>query len=85
VLTNVKFKDVAPAEGISLDAGALTLGVAAAGTTATVAEFPLSVVGGQRTFAVAAGKLGGTTNKFQLLAVDAKASPWTVAAIPSSK
>ncbi len=85
VLTNVKFKDASPAEGLSLDAGALTLGVAAAGSTATVAEFPLTLVGGQRTFAVAAGKLGGTTNKFQLFAVDAKASPWAVAAVPSSK
>ncbi|MBI3201396.1 MAG: DUF4397 domain-containing protein [Myxococcales bacterium] len=83
VLSNVKFKDASPAAGLSLDAGALTLGVAAAGTTATVAEFPLTIAAGQRTFGVAAGKLGGTANKFQILAVDAKT--WTVAAVPSSK
>lgn len=83
VVSNVKFKDASPAEGLSLDAGALTLGVAATTSTATVAEFPLTIVAGQRTFGVAAGKLGGTTNKFQLLAVDAQA--WTVTPVQSTK
>lgn len=83
VFTNVKYKDASPAEGSSLDAGALTLGVAATSSPATAAEFPLTIAAGQRTFGVAAGKLGGTSNKFQLLTVDAK--NWTVTAVQSTK
>lgn len=83
VLANVKYKDASPAEGLSLDAGALSLGVAATSSPATVAEFPLTIAAGQRTFGIAAGKLGATTNAFQLLAVDAKA--WTVVAVQSTK
>ncbi|MCB9575953.1 MAG: DUF4397 domain-containing protein [Polyangiaceae bacterium] len=81
LLSNVKFGDASPAEGLSIPPGSLTIGAAATGTTTTAAEFDVTTIAGLRAFAVAAGDLGGTSNPFQLLIVNTTASQWAVVPI----
>lgn len=84
LLSNVAFGQDSGATGVSLDAGALRLGVAATGTTAAVAEFDLTLSGGLRAFAVAAGDFddsSGNANDFGLFVVNAGVAPWTVSSV----
>jgi hypothetical protein len=85
VIENVEFGDATDGAGLALPAAALTLGIAATGDTATVAEFPLNLTAGLSAFAIAAGKLGATENAFQLIVVNASASPWTATAVANAK
>jgi hypothetical protein len=87
-IVNAAFLDATDAEGLALPSGAdLTLGVAATGTTATVAEFDVNFADQQRLIAIAAGLLSPASGQpgFQLLVIDGTStsilSPWSVAAL----
>jgi len=73
--------------GLALPASSLTLGVAVTGTTATVAEFDVTLADGNRLFAIAAGLLTPGTGQppLQLLVIDASSksilSPWTIGSL----
>ncbi len=81
LLSDVPFAAASPGAGESLAPGALTLGFAAAGTTATVAEFDLTLTAGMRHYAIAGGNIGDATNGFQLIVVDTTASPWAAVSV----
>lgn len=82
--SGLAFGNASAGTGLELGAGALTIGVAATGTTSPVATFDLSLAAGQRAFAVAGGSLGATGQSFRLLVVDATTFPWqTVTVLPN--
>lgn len=82
--SGLAFGNASAGAGLELGAGALTIGVAAAGTTTPVATFDLSLAGGQRAFAVAGGSLAAGGQSFRLLLVDVTAFPWqTVSVLPN--
>jgi hypothetical protein len=75
------------AEGVGIAPGPVTIGIAAAGTTNTVARFQAMPRAGQRAFAVVAGALMPAAGQqgLRLLLVDASTTPWMVtpvAALP---
>lgn len=74
--TNLSFGDASPSAGTALPVAALTVGVAATGTTTPVASFDITTVSGLRAFAVAAGSLSGPGETFRLVLVDATQFPW---------
>jgi hypothetical protein len=78
---NLDYEDASTAEGTTLPAGTLPIGVAQTGTTTAVAEFTVPVTASTRAFAVAAGSLAGNGEAFRLLVVDTTAFPWGVATI----
>lgn len=87
-IVNAPFPAATDQEGLALPAGVeLTLGVAATGTSATVAEFDVSFSEGQRIVAVAAGLLAPASGQpgFQLLVIDKTSTsilePWSVASL----
>jgi hypothetical protein len=83
-MRNLEFpKATSAPEGIALDPGSVTVGVAAAGTATPVARFPLTLTAGLRAHVVAAGALMPATGQqgFRLLVVNAGASPWTAASV----
>jgi hypothetical protein len=82
-LRNLAFRMASPAEGLALDPGMLTVGVAPTGMTTPVARFPLVLTAGLRAHVVAAGALAPMMGAqgFRLLVVNAAAWPWTVAAV----
>ena len=86
-IKNVAFPDVTDEAGLALPATSLTLGVAVTSTTATVAEFDVTLADGNRLFAIAAGLLTPGTGQppLQLLVIDASSksilSPWTIASL----
>ncbi len=86
-VVNAAFLDETGEEGLALPATSLTLGVAATGTTSTVAEFDVSLPDKGRLFAIAAGALSPAAGQpgFQLLVVDATSTNvtqrWTVASV----
>jgi hypothetical protein len=83
--TALEFGEGSAAAGTAIAAGNLTVGVAATGTTSTAAEFDLSLMGGQKAFAVAGGSLGATGQSFRLLVVDATNFPWqAVTVLPNT-
>ena len=84
VYDNVPFGASSPAEGTQLPPASYNIGVAAEGTTATVAEFSgLALAAGDQYTAVAAGLLAPGTDQpgFQLLLVDHTTNPWTVGSV----
>ncbi|HQP34659.1 MAG TPA: DUF4397 domain-containing protein [Polyangiaceae bacterium] len=84
---DLAFPNATEPGGAALSAGGLTLGVAAKGTTSTVAEFALAPTAGQRLFAIATGMLAPAQGQkgFGLMVVDATStnitSPWGVVAV----
>jgi hypothetical protein len=74
--TNLAFGESSTSDGTALPLGALTVGIAATGTTSPVATFDLTTVSGLRAFAVAAGSLSGPGEPFRLILVDATQDPW---------
>lgn len=82
--SGLAFGNASAGAGLELGAGALTIGVAAAGTTTPVATFDLSLSAGQRAFAVAGGSLAAGGQTFRLLIVDVTGFPWqTVSVLPN--
>jgi hypothetical protein len=82
--SGLAFGNASAGAGLELGAGALTIGVAAAGSTTPVATFNLSLAGGRRAFAVAGGSLAAAGQSFRLLLVDVTAFPWqTVSVLPN--
>lgn len=85
LISGLSFPNATPAEGAPIPASSLTLGVAAKGTTSTVAEFTIAPSSGQRVIAVASGLLSPSSGQpgFGLLLVDATSTnitaPWAVA------
>jgi hypothetical protein len=80
--SNLAFGQASSAAGTALAAGALTVGVAGAGTTTpVVASFDLGLTAGLRAFAVAGGSLAASGETFRLLVVDATSFPWQVATV----
>lgn len=75
-LSGLAFGQASAAAGLELAPGALTVGVAAAGSTTPVASFDLALTAGQRAFAVAGGSLAASGETFRLLVVDATSFPW---------
>jgi hypothetical protein len=86
-IVNIAFPDVTAEEGLQLDAGSLTLGLAVTSTTATVAEFDVTLAGGNRLFAMAAGLLTPNAQQppLRLLVIDASSknilTPWTIGSL----
>jgi hypothetical protein len=78
VFSQLAFGNASAADGASIGAGMSTLGVAPAGQDKTVLyKIPVTLSGGDRIFAVAAG--AATKNiKFRLLAVQTATTPWQV-------
>jgi hypothetical protein len=74
--SDLAFGDASSDAGLPINAMALTVGVAVAGTTDPAATFDLSLAGVDRAFGVAAGSLGGTGESFRLVVVDASQYPW---------
>lgn len=79
--SDLSFGEASAAGGLPINAAALTVGVAATGTTTPAASFDLSLTGVQQAFAVAAGSLGGTGEGFRLVVVDATSYPWQAAQV----
>jgi len=75
------FGDASPAMGTSLPLGALTVGVAAAGSEDAVATFDITTTAGLRAFAVACGSLGGTGEAFRLVLVITDGATWSAAEV----
>lgn len=76
--TNLSFTESSPGIGTALPVGALTVGVAATGTTTPVASFNITTSAGLRAYAVAAGSLSGPGATFRLILVIASSSAqWT--------
>lgn len=86
-IVNVAFPAATDEAGLALPATDLTLGVAATGSTATVAEFDVSLADGGRLFAIASGLLtpNGSQPAFQLMVIDATSKsilePWSIASL----
>ena len=74
--SGLAFGDASPEAGLALGVTSLTVGVAETGTTTPAATFDLSLMNGQKAFAIAAGSLLGTGETFRLLLVDATEFPW---------
>ncbi len=79
--TNLAFGQSSAALGTALPVGALTVGVAATGTSAPVAAFDVVTVEGLRAFAVACGSLAGTGEGFRLILVLADGMAWSAAEV----
>lgn len=79
--TNLAFESASAANGTTLPAADLNIGIAATGTTAPVATFDITTVAGLKAFAVAAGSLGGNGESFRLVIVDATSFPWAAVAV----
>jgi hypothetical protein len=82
LFVNAKYKDVTPAAGTVVPVGALTLGLAATGYTATAAEFSVTTTAGEKSFVIAAGTFAGATYPLQLLKVNTTGLIWSIAAVP---
>ena len=79
--SGLSFGDASPASGLAISAMNITVGVALTGTTNPEATFDLTLMGGQKAFAIAAGSLGGTGESFRLMLVDATEFPWQTAEV----
>jgi hypothetical protein len=79
--TDVEYTESSVSAGTSIPVAALTLGVAATGSTNPVATFDVTTAGGLRAFAVAAGSLQGTGEGFRLLIVNTGVFPWEAAEV----
>jgi hypothetical protein len=81
--SNLGFAEASVESGSETPAGLLRIGVAATGTSTTVAEFDVTTAMGLRAFAVAAGALSPDAGDegFGLVVVDTATSPWTATRI----
>jgi hypothetical protein len=91
-IVGAAFAAATDSAGLKLPAStALTLGVAATGTAATVAEFDVNFADGQRLTAVAVGLLAPASGQpaFQLLVIDQTSTsildPWSVASLTPNR
>jgi hypothetical protein len=84
LFVNAKYKDVTPAAGTAVSAGALTLGLAATGYTTTAAEFYVTTTAGEKSFVIAAGAYAGATNPLRLLKVNTTGLIWSIASVPKN-
>lgn len=77
--TNLAFGEASQAAGTEIPVGALTIGVAAAGTTPVVADFDVTTTAGLQVFAVAAGALAPDAGEegFRLLLVPVSEGAWS--------
>jgi hypothetical protein len=75
---NLAFSESSDDSGLEVPVAALTIGVAATGSTTPVATFDITTSAGLQAFAVAAGALApdGLEEAFRLILVVASASPW---------
>lgn len=78
VFDNVAYPEGEPVDGAEVPAAALTLGVAATGSTDPVATFDIVTAAGLRAFAVAVGALTPEAGEesFRLVVVNTTESPW---------
>jgi hypothetical protein len=79
--SGLAFGAASPAAGTALPVGALTVGVAPAGSDTPVATFDVTTATGLRAFAVACGSLGGAGESFRLVLVIAGADGWMAAEV----
>lgn len=79
--SGLAFGDASAGAGTSLPLGALTVGVAAAGSEDAVATFDITTTAGLRAFAVACGSLGGTGEAFRLVLVITDGMTWSAAEV----
>ncbi|MEZ4388244.1 MAG: DUF4397 domain-containing protein [Candidatus Krumholzibacteriia bacterium] len=79
--SGLAFGDASPAIGTALPLGALTVGVAAAGSEDAVATFDIVTAAGLRAFAVACGSLVGDGEGFRLVLVITGGDTWTAAEV----
>lgn len=79
VFENVAYPEGKPQAGADVPAAALTLGVAATGSTNPVATFDIVTAAGLRAFAVAVGALAPDAGEqsFRLVVVNTSVAPWT--------
>jgi hypothetical protein len=89
LVSNLAFSSAA-SDDLVLAPAAYDIGVAAAGTTDTVAEFPnIDIAAGDRVFAVAGGELGGEERPFGLFLVSTSSSTldnsWSVSGLANQK
>jgi hypothetical protein len=77
--TNLAFGEASQASGTEIPVGALTIGVAVAGTTPVVADFDIATTAGLQVFAVAAGALAPDAGEeaFRLLLVPVSEGSWS--------
>jgi hypothetical protein len=82
VFKDISFNQSSPVAGKSIPPAALDLGVAATGSTSTVATFDVTTNAGSRAFVVAAGALDPSRGQaFRLIAVETNATPWVAASV----
>jgi len=79
--SGLAFGDASIGTGTALPLGALTVGVAPAGSEDAVATFDLVTAAGLRAFAVACGSLGGTGESFRLVLVIPGGEMWSTAEV----
>ncbi len=80
-LEGLSFGERSAAEGLALPAGAIVLGVAAAGDTNPVASFSVAPTSGQRLLAVALGSLMNQGESFRLVLVDTAPAAWSAVSV----
>jgi hypothetical protein len=80
--TNLTFGQVSPLGGVSSPVGDVRIGLAATGTTPTLAEFGVTTTNGERAFVVVAGDAANATYPLQLIVVDTSVSPWKKTLVP---
>ena len=82
-LSALAFPTASAEAGVALPAGPLTIGVAAAGSTTTVARFGLTMPAGRGLFAAAVGALSPASDEqsFRLVVIDTSAAPWSATAV----
>jgi len=77
----LNFGDASQDMGTEIPVLNLTAGLRVTGTDNVAASFDLSLMNGQKAFAIAAGSLGGNGESFRLLLVDATSFPWQTAQV----
>lgn len=82
VIAGLAYRSATDAAGLALPPGSYVLGVTAAGDTATLFEFDLTLAAGDRYFAVAAGDPASSgASSFRLFAIDTTEASWPAAAL----
>jgi hypothetical protein len=79
--SGLAFSDASTSAGTELPAANLTVGVAAANTTAAVATFDITTTAGLRAYAVVVGSLAGNGESFRLVVVNTSVFPWGAAEV----
>lgn len=83
LVADLAFAEATSGDGLAVPPAALTLGIAAAGTTDPVATFDVTTEAGLRAYAVAAGALAPADDRasFRLILVVTSTWPWVSAAV----